>query len=143
MVEFSVIFFCSKTILCRYYSVFLEFVYYLRNFFDFLYFWSNNMENAPPPNYGECSTSRKYFFFIFRQIAPITQASFFNFWSCIIGYYICCCCVFGPLENVFIIGAIWPNISKIKLWGVKFWNIPSNALIIQPLFWLFLSCIIV
>ena len=47
----------------------------------------------------------------------MTQASFFNFLSCIIGYYICCCCVFWPLENVFIIGAIWPNISKIKLSG--------------------------
>ena len=44
------------------------------------------MENDQPPE--------SEIFEIFRQIAPITQASFLTFLPCIIGYYICCCCVF-------------------------------------------------
>ena len=61
----------------------------------------------------------EYFFLIFRQMAPVKQASFLNFLPWIIGYYICRCCVFWPLENVSIIGAIWPKIKKKNFLWVK------------------------
>ena len=149
MVWFSVIFVCSKTIFCQYYSVFLNKFTIVRPFFfveNLLYFLSNNMENALLPQIMENTQPPRVFFFIFRQIAPVKQASFLNFLPWIIGYYICRCCVFWPLENVSIIGAIWPKIKKKKtFWGWKFWNFQSNCAYNTGLFFdfflLFLPCI--
>ena len=137
MVWFSVIFVCSKTIFCQYYSVFLNKFTIVRPFFFFylLYFWSNNMETALLPQSMENTQPPRVFFLIFRQIAPVKQASFLNFLPWIIGYYICRCCVFWPLENVSIIGAIWPKIKKKKLSGGEKFEIFSQiAPIIQASF---------
>ena len=137
MVWFAVIFVCSKTILSRYYSVFLKKFTIVRPFFfeDLLNFWSNNMENALLPQIMENTQPPSVFFLNFRQIAPVKQDSFLNFLPWIIGYYICCCCVFWPLENVSIIGAIWPKISKNKLSGGEIFEIFSQiAPIIQASF---------
>ena len=131
------LFFCSKTILCRYYSVFLESVYYLR--LIFLYFWCNYMENAPPPQIMEnAQPPRKFDFWDFPSNCAYNNTGlFFDFFALYyrVLYLLLWLCFFWPLENVSIIGAIWPKIKKNTLFGRETFKIFLQiATIIQASF---------
>ena len=82
------------------------------------------MEIAPPPKLWKMPPppTRKWKCCIFPSNCAITQVSFLTFFPFII-MYICCCCVFWPLENVSILCVISPKISKIKLSGDEIFEI--------------------